>query len=247
MSSGKRGKNGKTVAPVKDMGTVSRMQRAYTRDEQRMGGSVSSSRHKLVEKARETRIEWRKGDKSKTTVDFGYGPVNLSKFPTRDRAPKVTTLKGDYSQSSVGHKYSDLTSSLVSEKLTGKKRSRREKDVADELLYTIEMGAPPQKKRRVISEGEEANAATKMLAISHISEPERVSGVDKKFRSDLRRISKGIASFEDVFGGSDPQFGMAKTPNLTRKRIGKGRYKKSHSHSSYLSKDEYFSDSSDED
>lgn len=240
-----RKKSTAPVPPVKSDSTLSRMQRSYDRDESRMGSGKTASRHKFVEIARQARSQWRSSSQSSATVETGYGPVNLSKFPTRDRAPKVTTVKGNYQNSSVGHKYSDLTGVLVPPTLTGKKRTMREREVANELLHTIEHGEPPKKKRH-IEEGEQSNAAAKLLAISHISEPERVSGVDKKFRGDLRRVSKGLTTFDDVFGGNDPEFGMAKTPNITRKRMGKGRYKKAHGHSSYQDHDGNISDSSDE-
>jgi len=42
------------------------------------------------------------GDAEKTTVKTAYGPANLSKFNTRDRAPKITTQNKHYNRAHRG-------------------------------------------------------------------------------------------------------------------------------------------------
>jgi hypothetical protein len=220
---------------------------AFARDEKRStGGKVGTSRHAFEKSAREARIAWRSGSKTLTPMQTPYGPVNLSRFPTSDPAPKVTTVKKFYKNKSVRDKYKDLSAELVNPSLTGAKRTARERGVALELLSSIENGEAPTKRRK-IAEGSESNAAAKMLAISHVSEPERVFGSSKDFRAVLRSVAKGKRTFSESFEGDSPRFMMAKTPNTARRALGKGKYKKAHSSSHFRADDSDYSDSSDDD
>lgn len=229
--------------------TGGRYKSAFARDEKRANsGAVGKSSHKFELEARKARQSWR-GGSTGLSLTTPFGPVNLSKFPTSDPAPKITTVKKDYANASVGHKYAEITDALVSPKLTGTKRKEREQAVASELLSAIESGERPKKNRK-IADGEESNAAAKLLAISHVSEPERVRGSSKDMRAKLRGVKKGRISIKDAFVGGDkdnpPHFLLARNPNTGRRALGEGRYKKAHPPTSFRDNNSDYSDSSDD-
>lgn len=239
------------IADIPAESTGGRYRSAFARDDKRASsGKLGKSTHKFENTAREARKQWRGGATTGVSVTTPFGPVNLSKFPTKDPAPKITTVKKDYSNASVGHKYSEITDALISPRLTGSKRKEREQEVATELLSSIETGQRPKKNPRIAS-GEESNAAAKLLAISHVSEPERVRGSSKDMRAKLRGIKKGTTSFNDAFVGGDkdtpPEFLMARNPATARRALGKGSYKNAFPPNSFRKKDPDYSDSSDDD
>lgn len=248
----KRAPKRKPAAALSDFparSTGGRYKSAFARDEKRASaGVIGNSRHKFELEARKARKSWRAGSTS-VSLTTPFGRVGLSKFPTKDPAPRITTVKTDYANASVGHKYTEITDALISPKLTGRKRKEREQSVAGELLSAIESGEAPRKNRK-IAEGEESNAAAKLLAISHVSEPERVRGSSKDVRAKLRGIKKGRISFKDAFvgGGKDdpPHFLLARNPNAGRRALGKGRYKKPHPPPSFRGNDSDYSDDSDD-
>jgi len=229
--------------------TGDRYTKAGERDDLRMStGSTGGSKHQFEHKARQARIDWRAGTKTLTSLDTPYGKINLSKFPTKDPGPKITTLKADYNNTSVGHKYTELAAVLIDSTLGGIAKATREKEVAEELLKSIETGTRPAPADRKIADGQEANAAAKLLAISHISEPERVGGSSKDFRRVLTQIRKGKRTFEEAFGGNGtdpPTYLMAKSPTAARRALGQKKYKKAHPPSSFRGVDsDYSGDSS---
>ncbi len=248
----KRGPKRKAAAALSDFpakSTGGRYKSAFDRDEKRASsGTVGKSKHKFELEARKARQSWRGGSTS-LSLTTPFGSVNLSKFPTKDPAPKITTVKKDYANASVGHKYAEIADALVSPKLNGTKRKEREQAVASELLSAIESGERPKKNRK-IADGEESNAAAKLLAISHVSEPERVRGSSKDVRAKLRGVKKGRISIKDAFVGGDkdnpPHFLLARNPNTGRRALGKGRYKKAHPPTSFRDNDSDYSDSSDD-
>lgn len=241
---------GTKISDIPAQSTAGRYRAALARDEKRAkSGKVGKSTHQFENTARQARKQWRGGTTS-LSVTTPFGSVNLSKFPTKDPAPKISTVKKDYQNASVGHKYSEIADALVKPSLTGTKRKAREMEVASELLSAIETGAQPKKNPRIAA-GEESNAAAKLLAISHVSEPERVRGSSKDMRAKLRGIKKGSATFREVFVGGDkdnpPQFLMARNPNTTRRALGAGKFKKAYQPKSFQVKDPNYSDSSDDD
>jgi hypothetical protein len=223
--------------------------RAARRDALRVSsGKIGKPRNQFEKTARQARKDWREGTKQLQPVQTPYGSANLSKFPTGDPGPKVTTVKKNYKNSSVGHKYTELRDALIDPKLKGPGRKAREKEVAGELLEAIKTGAPPPNKKRKITDGEQSNAAAKFIAISHISEPERVHGSSKDVRASLRSVQKGKRSFSDAFSEDNgvPRFPLSKNPNAARRALGIGKFKKPHPPASFVADDSDYSDSSDD-
>lgn len=240
--------SGRTKAPGPDRSTRGRYLQAGARDDaRRQGGHVGASAQKFELEARKVRLK--RATQPSQSMQTPYGPVNISKFHTKDPGARITTRQQDYQGHSVGHKYSEMVDALVPTALTGTKRRAREQEVAGEMLESIRDNQAPPLKKRKIEEGAQANAAAKMLAISHVSEPDRVGGSSKDFRRTLRKVQRGGASFKEAFTGtkqSPPQFNMALTPNTARRSLGTGSYKKPHPPSSFVDNDPDYSDSSDD-
>ena len=232
-----------------DPSTRGRYLGALSRDTTRtQKGTIGNSANAFEVHARQARKNWRASAKTLTPMKTPYGQVNLSKFPTSDPAPKITTVKKNYKGASIGHKYTELTDALVSPTLPASRKRAREQEVAGELLESIKDNKPPPAKRSKIAEGAEANAAAKLLTISHVSEPERVGGSSKDFRRVLRKVKKGNASFQQAFVGdatTPPLFGMAKDPTTTRRALGIGKFKNPHPPASFVALDSDYSDDSD--
>ena len=193
------------IQRVKDNSTVERMRRANARSVQRISGGIKKPKHKFATRAWE-RLRGFETDKSKTSMSTPYGPVNLSKFPTKDPGAKITTVAKDYGKQSVGHKYSELVDALGS----------KESEVASDLLTGISSETPGGTG---ITSDLQKNAAAKMLAISHVSEERRFGGSGKMHRAVLRMIKDKKVTMKDAFTGSNPLFPMAKNPNQMRRLI----------------------------
>lgn len=209
--------------------TGARYGSALKRDNTRAeAGKIGKSRHKFELQSREWRHAWRaamrRGDAEKTTVKTAYGPANLSKFNTRDRAPKITTQNKHYNRATVGDTYTEISAALIGDIKPGAQHVKRERDVASELLETISTGKRP--KDGVIGAGAPSAAAAKLMVITHVSEPERVGGSSKLARASLRAIANGRSTFDKAFGGDNPEFPMAKSPDAARSQLGIGRFKK---------------------
>lgn len=233
-----------------DPSTRGRYLAARERDDSRVSsGTVGASVHGFEIHSRQVRQQWRNSSKAVTAVPTPFGQTNLSKFPTSDPAPKVTTVKKHYQNESVGHKYSELTEALVPPSLPASRKRPREQEVAGALLEAIKTNKAPAGMQAVIRAGKQSNAAAKLLAISHISEPERVGGSSKDFRRTLTRVKKGKASFDDAFVGTTsepPLFGMARNPKTTRRALGIAPFKKAHTPTSFQAIDSDYSDDSDD-
>ena len=238
------------VATFAPRSTGGRYRNAAERDEARAGaGTIGKSVHAFERQARNMRRAWRNSEnKASVSVDTPYGPVTLSKFPTRDRGPKISTTKEDYGNASVGHKYSELVDAFVGDTAAGGRKAR-EQAVARELLGAIKTGKRPADG--AIADGRQSNAAAKFMAIMTISEPERVGGSSKHGRSVLRAVEAGDLSFHEGFVGDErqpPRFLMAETPNTARRALGKGSFTRARPPAGfYPGKDPHFSDSSDDD
>ena len=154
-------------------------------------------------------------------ISTPYGPVNLSKFPTSDPAPKITTVKANYKNSSVGHKYTELTESLFPPVNKGGNQPQQDAGVARELLEVIRTDERPEKRRRLIQDGEQSNAAAKLMTIATLSEPERVYGSGKYFRAALKGIEQQTLTPHNAFASENPVFSMAVNPNLQRRQLNR--------------------------
>ena len=220
---------------------------ARARDDRRVSKKDGGkSRHQFEVRARGARAEWRASNKKNATVDTPYGPVNLSRGRFGDPAPKITTQKSKYGDKSVGDTYKAIVTSLVApDKYPDGARSIREREVAKELLGAIEHDRLPTSDR-VIAGGEQFNAAAKLLAITHIAEPERVGGSSKHARAVLREIAAGQLSFMNAFvgGGKNfPDFVIAKNPTAARQSLDSSQNK----NEKFRDRTDFFSDSSDKD
>ncbi len=213
--------------PLAGDSTQARLQRAHDRGLDRRGRVISVPRkQQFAARMEGEQQEFTKSRKTRTTTT-PFGPVTLSKFPTRDKGPKITTKKGDYEGQSVGHKYRELTPQLFppvqSAKKSLRQKRQRESDseIANELLTAIETDLRPPRKKRKIGGAAQRNAAAKMLAISHVSEPLRMPGSGKAFRGALRAIKAKTLSPHDAFASDTPAFGMALTPNFQRRLVNR--------------------------
>lgn len=198
---------GSNVSPQsKDMSTIARLRRAKERQERRaQKNKPERYLPDLVTAARSA-----VNGTSVTGVETGFGPVNFSKFPTRDPGAKVTTVATNYGKQSVGHKYTEMQDALVP-------NGTDETEVAAELLAAIRGNQTGQ--RKAIVSDRQRNAAAKLTAISQSSEGQRVGGTPKEMRGALEMVRQGELTLADLTTGDDPGFAMAKTPNLQRRRV----------------------------
>ncbi|MCY1023068.1 hypothetical protein [Pyxidicoccus sp. MSG2] len=203
-------KKPKTDEVPKDNTTEARLKRKFVRDQRRQeSGSAVASQSGTSSFRTDAGSLMKKNPKNeaKTQLDTPFGPVNASKFPTSDPAFKITSEKKHYGKQAVGHKYSDLVSGL-------QKSGASDKEIATDLLNALE-GKKPQK----LTSGEAKNAAAKLSAITHVSEPQRVLGSDKAARGVLRMVQDGKISLDDAFKGDTPTFPMAKNPDYMRRTV----------------------------
>jgi hypothetical protein len=203
-------KKTKTDEAPKDNTTEARLKRKFVRDQRRQESSSAVSSQGGTSSFRTDAGNLMKKNpknEAKTQLDTPFGPVNASKFPTSDPAFKITSEKKHYGKQAVGHKYSDLVSGL-------QKSGASDKEIATDLLNALE-GKKPQK----LTSGEAKNAAAKLSAITHVSEPQRVLGSDKAARGVLRMVQSGEISLDDAFKGNTPTFPMAKNPDYMRRTV----------------------------
>ena len=209
--------------PESGSGTLARMQRAYDRGSQRTTDGYSGDRkHAFVKRMEQTVApDFRNSPRTMKDISTPYGPVNLSKFPTSDPAPKITTVKSNFNNSTLGHKYTELTPSLFPPVGKGGNQSQQDAGVARELLEAIETDKRPVKRQRHIEDGVQSNAAAKLMTIATLSEPERVSGSSKYFRGALRGIEQQTLTPHDAFASDNPLFSMGVTPTLQRRQLNR--------------------------
>lgn len=207
--------------------TVARMQRAFDRDSQRTTDGYSGNRkHAFVERMEQTVApDFRKSPRTMKDISTPYGPVNLSKFPTSDPAPKITTSKRNFKDFSVGHKYTELSQTLFPPVDKGGNQPQQDAAIARELLEAIRTDEPPAKRRRVIQEGAQSNAAAKLMTIATLSEPERVFGTSKLFRATMRGIEQQTLTPHDAFASDNPVFSMSVNPTLQRRQLNREQKK----------------------
>lgn len=208
-------------APLTDKSTEARMQRSHDRDLDRVGRQITVPRRQQFAARMEEEGAKFRANQTSTSVKTPYGPVTLSKFPTSDPAPKVTTKKTDYGGSSVGHKYSELSSALFPKQKSAKRQRESDGAIAEELLSSMEKDMRPPAKKRKIEDGEQQNAAAKLMAIASVSEPERVGGTGKVFRGTLRAIKAQELTPFEAFESDNPTFSMAKTPDTHRRLMNR--------------------------
>lgn len=203
--------------------TVARMQRAFDRDSQRTTDGYSGSRRHVFTKRMEQTVapDFRNSPRTMKDISTPYGSVNLSKFPTSDPAPKITTAKTNFKNFSVGHKYTELTQSLFPLVDKGGNQPQQDAGVARELLEAIRTDEPPAKRRRLIQEGAQSNAAAKLMTIATLSEPERVFGSSKFFRATLRGIEQQTLTPHNAFASDNPVFSMGVNPTLQRRQLNR--------------------------
>jgi hypothetical protein len=205
-STAQQGAEPAVIQRTKDNSTLERIRRANKRAIARLDSKkIRKSKHRFASTATNALFAFEK-DKKKTSLTTPFGPVNLSKFPTKDPGPKITTVAKSYDNQSVGHKYSELAEEL----------GDKEPQVASDLLGGISSDTA---KLTAVTSGSQKNAAAKMLAISHISEERRFGGSAKMFRAILRMVKAGKISMKDAFTGTNPSFPMAKNPALMRRLI----------------------------
>lgn len=224
--------------------TRDRLLRAKQRDEKRQAaGKPSNYYPKLRPVARIATS----GGGIQEHIETGFGPVNFSKFQYSDPGAKVTTLKENFGNQSVGHKYSEIQEALF--------KNQDDSKVAGELLETIEENKTTKKQKTshtpstAISSGQQKNAAAKFVAITHSSEPARVGGQDKAARGVLRMIKDGKITSKDALSGERPLYTMAKNPKYTRRILNEEqkKFRKPPSEPENFSElGAYMSDSSDE-
>jgi hypothetical protein len=217
--------------PVTGNGTQARMQRAQDRFDDRQNRNIQVPRkQKFFARAEALAKTFRDevdatGKFASQTMHTPLGPVQLSKFPLADPGPKITSRKGDFANASVGHTYPQMSKALFPPQTSAKRKRESDAAIADELLHIGEHDARPSKKQQVIGDGEQRNAAAKMLAVAALSEPLRVGGSSKTFRGVLRGIRDHQWKPEDVFESGNPTFSMADTPD-TQRRLSNRQQKK---------------------
>ncbi|QSQ26319.1 hypothetical protein JY651_15885 [Pyxidicoccus parkwayensis] len=196
---------------AKDNSTEARLKRKHQRDLDRMSSSSAVASHSGTSGFRADAGGLAKKtpkNEPKTKLDTPFGPVNASKFPTSDPGFKITTEAKNYGKkSSVGHKYSDLVDGM-------RKSGATDKEIATDLLKALE-GKDPEK----LTSGQAKNAAAKLSAITHVSEPQRVLGSDKAARGVLRMVQSGEISLDQAFKGETPTYPMAKNPDYMRRTV----------------------------
>lgn len=204
-------KKTKTDDVAKDNSTEARLKRKHQRDLDRMSSSSAVASHSGGSGFRADAGNLAKKNpknEPKTKLDTPFGPVNASKFPTSDPGFKISSEAKNYGKkSSVGHKYSDLVDGM-------RKSGATDKEIAADLLNALD-GKDPQK----LTGGQAKNAAAKLTAITHVSEPQRVAGSDKAARGVLRMVQAGEISLDDAFKGDKPTFPMAKNPDYMRRTV----------------------------
>ncbi|NVJ20509.1 MULTISPECIES: hypothetical protein [Myxococcus] len=136
----------------------------------------------------------------------------MTPFPNNDRGFKVSTRAENFNKVPVGDKYTDLVHALRESKAS-------DAAIAKELLDGIEGSALPPPGRRAISEGAPTNAAAKLLAITHISEPQRFNGADKVARGALHAVMDGSMTLDQAFGKERPGFPMADKADYMRRVV----------------------------
>jgi|GEM_PF-6746347 len=138
-------------SPLSGASTQARLQRAHDRAVDRSGHKVTAARRQEFGARMEAEAAKFRASPSTREVTTPFGKVTLSKFPTSDPAPKVTTQKANYQKSSVGHKYKELTPALFPPRKQGAKRQREaDAEVAEELLSSMrDDGRPPLNKRHI--------------------------------------------------------------------------------------------------
>lgn len=196
------------IQRAKDKTTLERMRRANQRATKRFAAreiKKPTYKHKFARRASSS-LQNFETNKSKTALSTPFGPVNLSKFNTKDPGAKITTVAKDYGKKSVGHKYDHLVEAF----------GDKDSEVASDLLTGISSDSPGGTG---ITTDLQKNAAAKMLSISHISEERRFGGSAKMHRAILRMVKDKKVKMKDAFTGSNPLFPMAKNPNQMRRLI----------------------------
>lgn|GEM_PF-3708205 len=226
-----------TTVPDKDNSSVERIRRANHRATERLRNSVTDSStpgartdnpstpgtgapgplapESFRNSARQ--YEWMNpkqlgSDKKSLVADTPFGPVTLTPFPNNDPGFRVSTRAENFNKAKVGDKYTDLVHALRESKAS-------DAAIAKELLDAIEGRALPPPGKRVISEGTPTNAAAKLLAITHISEPQRFRGADKVARGALHAVMDGSMTLDQAFGKERPGFPMADRADYMRRVV----------------------------
>jgi len=230
----------------KKTSTRDRVFRAHTRSIRRWKGKLGLQNRRFANRsyryAKRFDRRRRKKKKGVITMKTPLGLVNLSKFPTLDLGAKITTVKSNYGNQTVGHKYDDLIEGLVP-------KSVDEKDVARDLLRSTRKRKRKPKKLKGIKEDRQFNAGAKLLSISHVSEERRFGGSGKVARGVLRMVKEGKIGMKEGFTGDSPLFPMAKNPDYMRRLINpeNKKYRKKIEIPEYFDElKDYMSESSDE-
>jgi hypothetical protein len=192
---------------IEDNSTKERIRRANERSRKRLSGGIKFKKElpAFRHRAWQSLMKFEE-NKAKSPMVTSFGPVNLSKFPTKDPGAKISTVAKDYGKQSVGHRYSHLVDAL----------GGQESQIASELLTGISSDTAPS---TAITSGGQKNAAAKMLAIAHVSEERRFGGSSKMFRAVLRMVRDGKVSMKAAFTGDSPLFPMAKNPTWMRRLL----------------------------
>jgi hypothetical protein len=211
------------LPPLPGTSTQARLQRAHDRALDRIARTITAPRRQKLGARMEEAAGAFRASKTKKELTIPFGKVTLSKFPTSDPAPKITSRKEDFSNASVGHKYKELTPTLFPKRKSMASQQESDSLIAEELLSTMQNDARPKKHR--IEDGAQLNAAAKMVTIALLSEPERVPGTAKLFRGTLRAIQAKELSAHDAFASDNPTFSMAINPKAQRRLVNRERAK----------------------